>query len=214
MIERDETIQSGGLNLEGRLALPAGAGRYPGVVVCHPHPQYGGDMNNNVVQVVCTALQALEIASLRFNFRGVGRSVGVYDDGHGEAEDATAAVKHLAALPEIEPAWVGLAGYSFGAGMVLLAAAGVRALCLVSPPVRMVAPDRLAAFPGDVLIVSGDADHVAPGEALAGLVGGEHANIQVQTVRGADHFWSGYERELAEAIIPFFERALKHGRAG
>lgn len=213
MIERAERIVSGELVLEGVLALPDGGGKHPGVVVCHPHPQYGGDMHNNVVQVLCTALQALEIATLRFNFRGVGGSGGAYDGGHGEAEDAAAAVRHLSELPEIAPARVGLAGYSFGAGMALMAAAGARALGLVSPPVRMLEPDRLAAFPGEVLIISGDADHVAPGETLAGLVEGARAGVAVQVVQDADHFWWGHERELTEAIGPFFRRALRDGSA-
>ena len=213
MIERAESIVSGGLVLEGVLTLPDGKGRHPGVVVCHPHPQYGGDMHNNVVQVLCAALQALEIATLRFNFRGVGASGGAHDGGHGEAEDARAAVRHLSALPELAPAQVGLAGYSFGAGMALLAAAGVRALGLVSPPLRMLEADRLAAFPGEVLVISGDADHVAPGEALAGLVEGARTGIKVHVVQGADHFWWGHERELTEAIGPFFRRALHDGRA-
>ena len=213
MNERDESIQSGDIRLEGVLALPDGGGPHPGVVVCHPHPQYGGDMDNNVVQIICAALHALGIAMLRFNFRGVGRSGGAYNGGRGEAEDAAAALRHLEALPEIDPGRVGLAGYSFGAAVALNAATGARALCLVSPPVRMVSSDRLAAWPGPVLAVSGDADHVAPGEELTALVESAGGSVQLERVPGADHFWWDHERELGEAVGRFFRQALHDRRA-
>ena len=82
--------------LEGFLHLPEGDGPFPGVVVCHPHPQMGGDMNNNVVMGVCYSLFIAGIASLRFNFRGAGRSQGVYDEGRGEMDDALAALEFAA----------------------------------------------------------------------------------------------------------------------
>ncbi|HWP99559.1 MAG TPA: CocE/NonD family hydrolase [Vicinamibacterales bacterium] len=135
MSERPERIPSADLELEGRLHLPDGAGPFAGVVVCHPHPQYGGDMRNNVVMTVCAALTAGGFAALRFNFRGVGRSGGAFDGGRGEGLDAAAAVSHLAALPTIDATRMGLAGYSFGALAALAAAdARLRALALIAPP--------------------------------------------------------------------------------
>jgi alpha/beta superfamily hydrolase len=84
---------SGALWLEGRLSIPAGATR--AAVVCHPHPQYGGDMDNSVVVATAAALGRRGIATLRFNFRGVGQSEGSYGEGVAELGDARAAVERL-----------------------------------------------------------------------------------------------------------------------
>lgn len=108
------TLQAGGLLLEGCLELPQGTGPVPGVVLCHPHPLYGGDMENNVIVAVGRALVRSGLAALRFNFRGVGRSQGEFAGGVGEQEDARAALSFLATRPEIDPARLGIAGYSFG----------------------------------------------------------------------------------------------------
>src|SRR5688572_2580189 len=80
------------LVLQGILARPEGFGPFPGVVICHPHPLYGGDMENNVVQVITRALVKQGIAALRFNFRGVGLSGGRHGEGIGEQEDVRAAL--------------------------------------------------------------------------------------------------------------------------
>ena len=87
----------------------------PGAVICHPHPMYGGSMDNNVVEAIIAAMWRRGYATLRFNFRGVGASEGEYDGGEGEAEDARAAVEFLAAQPDIDRGAIALAGYSFGA---------------------------------------------------------------------------------------------------
>src|SRR3712207_4695272 len=96
------TIPSGDITLEGSLHLPEGKGPFPAVVVCHPHPQYGGDMHNNVVMALVDGVTRRGVAALRFNFRGVGRSGGTYDGGNGEQGDVQAALAHAASLPEID----------------------------------------------------------------------------------------------------------------
>src|ERR1051325_91697 len=101
--------------LEGVLALPESTGPFPGVVVCHPHPQMGGSMWNNVVEGGCEGLAAAGIATLRFNFRGVGKSGGAHTGEPGEVEDARGALTYLAAQPEIDRQGQGMAGYSFAA---------------------------------------------------------------------------------------------------
>ena len=106
-------------SLEGDLYLPNSDVKLPGVVVCHPHPMMGGDMYNNVVSAMCKSLFDLGIVSLRFNFRGVGDSAGTHDKGIGELSDAKAAVTFLSALPEVDEERIGLAGYSFGAGIAI-----------------------------------------------------------------------------------------------
>src|SRR5438093_13728759 len=117
------TFASGVLTLEGALNLPERTPA-PGIVVCHPHPMYGGDMHNNVVDAVCQTAAANGIVALRFNFRGAGGSEGIYDNGVGEQDDVGAALAYLRELPEVDGARVALAGYSFGAAIALQAVAG------------------------------------------------------------------------------------------
>jgi alpha/beta superfamily hydrolase len=212
MPEQRLSIPSGANTLEGVLHLPEGGRPFPAVVVCHPHPQYGGDMHNNVVTAVVHGLTARGVAALRFNFRGVGASGGMYEGGKGEQDDARAALAHAAALPELDGARIGLAGYSFGAAVAAAAAdASVPALALVALPIG-IGPDvgeRLAAYPYPLLLIAGDGDHVCPAAALQQLAAelGERAELRI--VPGTDHFWVGHERELEQAAGDFFATHLK-----
>src|SRR5205823_9505021 len=126
-------FQSDGLRLEGALR-PRPYARLAAVVL-HPHPLYGGDMDNHVVTSLCAALNTLGVTTLRFNFRGAGASEGAHDNGRGEVDDALAAVSFVRdASPGIP---LVLVGYSFGAMVAASSAtrANVAALVLVSPPV-------------------------------------------------------------------------------
>ena len=96
--------------LEALLHLPDGEPPFPGVVICHPHPQFGGDMYNNVVGALVRAALGVGVAALRFNFRGVGESEGAYDDGNGEPDDVRAALDFMRSQPEIDPKRVGPRG--------------------------------------------------------------------------------------------------------
>src|SRR5436309_2782189 len=132
--ERPVTIPGPGPALEAALAIPAGARL--GVAVCHPHPLYGGDMDSPIVTVAVQACAEAGLATLRFNFRGVGGSAGAWGEGGGEQDDVRAALAHLRGqLPA--DGRVALAGYSFGASMAAaVASAGERlaALPLIAPP--------------------------------------------------------------------------------
>src|SRR3972149_8028021 len=86
------TIPCGDIHLEGVAPLPSGSQRHGSVVVCHPHPLYGGDMDNHVVEGLCVTLAESGVAALRFNFRGVGGSGGRYEEGGGQEEDVLAAL--------------------------------------------------------------------------------------------------------------------------
>jgi alpha/beta superfamily hydrolase len=208
MNERAQRITSDGLTLEAILHLPERPPPLAGVVVCHPHPQYGGDMDNNVVMAVCAALAGRGIAALRFNYRGVGRSDGAFDGGRGEARDTVAALQHLAALPEIDGGRTALAGYSFGAAMAQASAVeGADALALISPPVRLVNFARLDGFEGPLLLVTGDADPVSPEESLRTLAA-SLPRAEAHVVPGADHSWWGHERALSDLAGAFFARHL------
>ena len=185
--------------------LPA-ATPAPGVVVCHPHPQYGGDMDNNVVVAVCEALASRGFAALRFNFRGAGASEGEFDRGKGEREDALAALAQLASLPDVDAKRIGLAGYSFGAMVAAEAASGdLRALALVSPPVA--SADLRIAWGCPALLLGGGEDALVPGERLAIIA--EAPGVEMYVFEGADHSWWGFENELGEAVGEFFARHFR-----
>jgi alpha/beta superfamily hydrolase len=127
--------------LEARVEDPApGSGPRVVGVVCHPHPLFGGTLQNKVVHTLARTLQELAAPTVRFNFRGVGASEGVHDDGRGEVDDALAVIAWARARWECEPLW--LAGFSFGAAVALHACATARpaALVTVAPPVKR--PDR------------------------------------------------------------------------
>ena len=158
--ERPFWIEANGVRLEGLLH----EGDAPlSALILHPHPQYGGDMDNHVVRSIAAAVADLGGATLRLNFRGVGGSSGVYDEGRGEIDDARAAAAESRALRP-ESALV-VAGYSFGAMVAAGVAAGLelRALVLVSPPVAYAPlPELPAGLP--VLVVTGERDAIAPAE--------------------------------------------------
>ncbi len=193
---------SGGLSLEGALHLPVSTPA-PGVVVCHPHPQYGGDMENNVVMAACEAMAGRGYAALRFNFRGAGRSGGAFGEGVGEQEDARAAVAHLADQPEVDQKRMGLIGYSFGAMVAAEVASGdLRALALISPPLGF--SDLRVAWGCPALVVGGEEDPIAPADRLR--VVAEAPGVDLRLVSGADHSWWGYEGELGGMLAEFFDR--------
>ncbi|MCJ7511216.1 MAG: alpha/beta fold hydrolase [Dehalococcoidia bacterium] len=198
---------SEGLALEGILRQPASA-FFPAAAICHPHPLYGGDMSNYVVVAVCQALAEAGIASLRFNFRGVGRSEGKYGDGLGERSDAAAALAYLRQLAAVDPDKVGIIGYSFGATVALAAAAErVAAVAAISPPsFGQGVPDLAIRHP--TLLISGEQDEIAPAAGLSTLATIIGPHCQMAVVHGADHFWLGYEKELAQAVAQFFRQCL------
>ena len=202
---RSLTFSSGNLSLEGALHLPD-APRAPGVVVCHPHPLYGGDMANNVVVAACEALVGRGFAALRFNFRGAGNSEGTFDDGQGERDDVRAALAYIASLPEIDAQRVGLIGYSFGALMAAEAASGdLHALALISPPVSF--SDLRVAWGCPALLLAGVMDALAPPDRLQLIA--EAPGVEMQFFEGADHTWWGFEDGLGETLGEFFGRHLR-----
>jgi len=200
--ERPDTIAvSPDLALEAALALPAGASA--GVVVCHPHPLYGGDMDSPVVLAIAQACAEAGLATLRFNFRGVGGSGGAWDEGRSEQDDVRAALAHLqACLPATaRPA---LAGYSFGAMMAAAVAGAGRplaGLALIAPPLAMRPwqPPAVLAVEGPLLLLAGDADQYCPASALTAL-GQALPKPTVTILDGVDHFFFGGLDRLTSAV--------------
>jgi alpha/beta superfamily hydrolase len=187
-----------------RIAGPAGelvcaidtlAGESRGmVVVCHPHPQHGGTMDNKVVATLARAFVQCGWRAVRFNFRGIGGSAGVWDDGRGEIDDALAVA---AALREPgQP--LALAGFSFGAYVASHAAAALHPerLVLVGPAT---ANFRVAPVPADTLVVHGEADDVVP--LAATLDWARPQALPVVVVPGGGHFFHGQLPLLKSLVL-------------
>jgi len=190
-----------GVTLDARFAVPADA--LGGVALCHPHPLYGGDMDNPVVIRAAEVCREARLATLRFDFRGVGASTGDHDEGRGEQDDLGAALDHLAgALPPGVP--IAAVGYSFGATIAARVAARrpLAGLALIAPPLglRPLADlGTLAAVKEPVLIVAGTADEYCPLDALEQF-GRTVPQATVRTVDGANHFFFGTLFPLGEAV--------------
>ena len=188
------------LALEGIYLAGAGQEEAGGAVVAPPHPLYGGSMDSPVVNEVAHACRRAGLASLRFNWRGVGASVG---EPSGEADDADADT--TAALLELEGTVAGpllVAGYSFGALAALRCAAGrprVRRLLLVSPPPAALDAAALRGFGGPVLVVTGERDEIATPSGLQ-ILAGDHPRARLHVVPEADHFYGTGLADVARAV--------------
>src|SRR5437879_1098743 len=200
--ERIVEFQSDGLRLEGALRVAPDARL--AAVVLHPHPLYGGDMDNHVVTSLCAALNTLSATTIRFNFRGAGASEGAHDNGRGEVDDVLAAVRVVREASPAVP--VVLIGYSFGAMVAASSSAptDAAALVLVSPPVGVAA---LPALPEGVptLAITGSDDGVAPADTVRLF---ESPSCVVKVVDGADHSWWGRTDELAALVSEFVTTTL------
>ncbi len=174
----------------------------PIAVVLHPHPQFGGTMNNKVVYNLHYAFHSLGFSVLRFNFRGVGRSQGEYDQGIGELSDAASALDYLQSMNQnARHCWV--CGFSFGAwiGMqLLMRRPDITGFVSVAPPANLYDFSFLAPCPASGLIINGTADRIAPPKDVTGLVNKLHEQkgitITHEQIEGADHFFRDEEAHM------------------
>lgn len=175
-------------------------------VVCHPHPLYGGTMDNKVVWALSRAFQERGAPSIRFNFRGVGQSEGSYDEARGESLDALAVIAWGRKRWPQAALW--LAGFSFGGVVALRAAHEGHAALLVT-----VAPGITKIDPGPVrpqcpwLIVQGDADEVVPAQVVIPWARQLSPPPTLTVIPGAGHFFHGRINELRDAVVAFLENA-------
>jgi hypothetical protein len=216
-VEREEVSQTrvrfsaSGIVLEGIFERPKGEAPFPAVVVCHPHPLYGGDMYNNVVSVICQALGQESNATLRFNFRGVGQSEGNHEEGIGEQEDVRAALGFLESSDGIDRGRIGLAGYSFGSRVampVALQDSRVRAVALVSPFLDDADWQKLKTYSVPKLFICGSEDTFVSPHKVKRLVGEAAPPSEYEVVFGADHFWWGFEGKIGRKVADFFKAAF------
>lgn len=169
-------------------------------LICHPHPVHGGTMDNKVVQTLAKAFAELGCATVRFNFRGVGDSAGVFDEGIGETEDASAALAWARAqLPPSLPLIA--AGFSFGCFVQsrLLPRSQPQQLVLVGPAVSRF---QLAELPTDLqqqtLVIHGEADDVVPLDAVMDWA--RPQGLPVTVFPGTGHFFHGRLTELKAVV--------------
>jgi alpha/beta superfamily hydrolase len=191
----DVTINGAEGRLEGKF-LPAGSDRAPVALLLHPHPQHGGTMHNKVVYTLNQAFARAGFSTLRFNFRGVGRSQGSYGRGEGELQDAASALDWIQQNhPNSRGCWI--AGFSFGAwiGMqLLMRRPEIDRFIAVAPPANIFDFAFLAPCPSSGLILQGDKDEIVPEESVAKLAEklSKQKDIVVdfKVVKGANHFFA------------------------
>jgi alpha/beta superfamily hydrolase len=199
--EENRTLEVAGLRLEARLFVPPSA--RGGLVLCHPHPLYGGEMDNPVVLRMAEAAWEMDVATIRFNFRGVGRSAGSHDAGIGEQDDALAALDLLA--DAVVGAPLAVTGYSFGAWIGALAGsrdARVRALALIAPALAHHDFGCLEGKRVPTLLVGGDSDAYCPAGELRRLAAW-HPWARAVVIENADHFFVGRLAPLGDALAPW-----------
>ena len=201
-----------GLSLEGVLALPDDPPRRcPAAVVCHPHPALGGTMDNGAVTAICRALSSVGIASLRFNFRGVGQSQGEFTNGELEGDDVSGALDALKHWPGIDGRRLAVAGYSFGAGVALRSARSLKAakcLVLVAPPNSAVRSEHIRRIGKPMLFVAGERDRIASAAELQRTLEDSKIDAGFYAAPGADHSMTGAETDLASRVAGFIAESI------
>jgi uncharacterized protein len=186
----------------------------PVALILHPHPQFGGTMNNQVVYHLYYAFQKRGFSVLRFNFRGVGRSEGLFDNGPGELADAATALDWLQAYnADAQTCWI--AGVSFGAWIamqLLMRRPEIEGFISIAPQPNTYDFSFLAPCPSSGLIIHGDADKVAPPKDVQTLVDKLHTQkgitITQKTLAGANHFFSNDSELLIEECADYLDRRL------
>jgi len=207
---------------EGRLE-----GRYhhnktegaPIALVLHPHPQFGGTMNNKIVYNLFHSFVDRGFSTLRFNFRGVGRSQGVFDQGIGELSDAASALDWLQTFNEnAKPCWI--AGFSFGAwiGMqLLMRRPEIDGFISIAPPANMYDFAFLAPCPSSGLLVHGTEDNIVPAEDFEKLVAKLQAQkgitVDYEKIQGAGHFFEEQMDEMMKVSTTYLDGRLAESKA-
>jgi alpha/beta superfamily hydrolase len=172
-------------------------------VVCHPHPLFGGTMDNKVTHTIARSMMECGAPSFRFNFRGVGASGGKFDDGRGETDDLVAVITEGRRRFPAATLWLG--GFSFGAFVALRAAARVAPdkLIAVAPPVARFELGEVAHPDCDWMLAQGDADDVVPPQAVLDWAAKQARTPRLHVLAGAGHFFHGKLHELKPLLMDF-----------
>jgi alpha/beta superfamily hydrolase len=191
-------------DIEARIETPQGVTQPSAFgVVCHPHPLFGGTLDNKVVYTLARSFHDLGMPTIRFNFRGVGKSAGSYADGVGETEDALAVI--AAGREKWPGAELWLAGFSFGGAVAIRAAATANParLVLVAPAIKRVSLEGIAVPAVPWLIVQGDADELVNAQETLEWAKPLANPPQIVVLSGVEHFFHGKLNELRDAVTVF-----------
>ena len=199
--------------LEGRFSPPPRP-RAPVALILHPHPQGGGTMNDRITQALYKTFVRRGFATLRFNFRGVGRSQGVFDNGIGELSDAASALDWVQSIhPEAQTTWI--AGFSFGAwiGMqLLMRRPEIRGFISVAPPANMYDFTFLAPCPSSGIIVNGLGDEIVTSASVVKLVEKlrtqKGITVHHDEIPKANHFFEHELEQLMKSVDNYLDMRL------
>ncbi len=199
--------------IEGRYHHSENKGA-PIVVVLHPHPLYGGTMNNKICYNIYQAFVKNGFSALRFNFRGVGKSQGKFDDGNGELTDAATALDWIQLQnPDASTCWI--AGFSFGSWIsmqLLMRRPELEGFISVSPPANLYDFTFLSPCPSAGLITQGDKDEIVTEESVSKLAAKlstqKGANITYKVVHGADHYYRNNLDELNTTMDDYIRNRM------
>lgn len=207
------TIPGPAGTLEALLDVPSAIAEPESVaVICHPHPQYGGTMTNKVVYSIARAFNEAGAPSVRFNYRGVGKSTGSYDDGNGETDDA------IAVLDWVAQRWPGarlcLGGFSFGGAVAIRAATArdVTRLVTVAPAIRRVTVDEGSLPQCPWLIVQGDRDELVDPNDIQQWAQALPESPRLAVLNGVEHFFHGRLNELRQVVVQWLIELAHLGR--
>ncbi|MFQ5840493.1 MAG: alpha/beta hydrolase [Candidatus Methylomirabilales bacterium] len=202
---------SDGVPLEGRYT--PGRGRR-GAVCCHPHPLYGGTMDNRVIRRAEVACQDAGLATVAFNFRGAGRSGGRFGAGVEEVQDVRAAIAYLGSAEGLDSAQVVLVGFSFGAYVAARTATqGPPAgdLILIAPPAHLFPLAFLHKYAGPKLVIAGTRDEFCPDpEGFFARLSDPKRLVLLE----GDHFLVGAEAKLSQALLDYLGPGTSPGKVG
>jgi alpha/beta superfamily hydrolase len=207
MKESRVMIPCQGIRLEGLLNLQEALSIKPGVIFCHPHPQYGGDMDNAVISTAVEVAIQEGLSTLRFNFRGVGASGGSYAECIGEQEDVKASIDYFhSRLNDTSPRLI-LVGYSFGAWAGMPVAVGddrIRAMVAIAPPLELYNFEFLKGCRKDKQVIAGSRDDFCPVPLLEKFYQTLEEPKSLAIIPGADHFFSFHLQSLTQPLRNFF----------
>lgn len=206
MKEEKVFIPSDGIRLEGLLSIQEASSFRGGVICCHPHPQYGGDMSHPVITTAWEAAFEEGFSTLRFNFRGVGESQGSYDEGIGERQDVKAVADYFYSRLKGDHPLLILVGYSFGAWAGFpLAVEDERfgGMVAIAPPLEIYDFAFLKGCKKRKLFIAGDRDSFCPRSVLEGWYQQLEEPKTLALIPGADHFLLSYTRFLIQPLKEF-----------
>lgn len=180
-------------------------------IVCHPHPQYDGTMTNKVVVTVARALRKMGCTTVRFNYRGVGKSAGAYDNAVGEVDDLMAVVNFARTHHRAKQLW--LAGFSFGAYIAAKGATqvgDVKQLISIAPSVENMDYQSLSDITIPWLVVQGDQDEVVSAPAVFDYVDSLANPPTLIKMPGVGHFFHSKLIDLEQVLLDQLDQSTKH----